>query len=147
MARHELAGQPAPSDILVNVPRLLSRYYASHPDPNDPGQRVAFGTSGHRGTSLSGSFNEEHILATCQAVVEYRRDQGITGPLFVGMDTHALSEPALRSAVEVFAALGVEVMVQAGGGFTPTPVVSHAILAYNRGPGTVDRLGLIWVPE
>jgi phosphoglucomutase len=132
MPRHPLAGRPAPSEILVNVPRLLSRYYESSPDPSQPGQRVAFGTSGHRGTSLNGSFNEDHILATCQAIVEYRRGQGIDGPLFVGMDTHALSEAAFTTAVEVFAANGVELVVDRELGYTPTPAVSHAILGHNR---------------
>ena len=109
MARHPLAGKPAPAEILVNVPRLVSRYYATRPDTSVPEQRVGFGTSGHRGTSMTGGFNEEHILATCQAVAEYRASQGIDGPLLLGMDTHALSEPAYVTALEVFAANGVRV--------------------------------------
>ena len=133
MAVNPLAGKPAPRDILVNVPRLVTAYYARRPDPRDPAQRVAFGTSGHRGSSLRNAFNEWHILAIAQAIVEHRRAAAVTGPLYVGMDTHALSEPALVTALEVFAAHGVEVVLQDGFGYTPTPVVSHAILTYNRG--------------
>jgi phosphoglucomutase len=132
MPVHPLAGKPAPESILENIPRLVSQYYALKPDLGDPAQRVAFGTSGHRGSSKLHSFNEIHILAISQAVCEYRAAQGIDGPLYVGIDTHALSEPALISAVEVFAANGVQVMIDSGSGFTPTPVVSHAILSYNR---------------
>ncbi|MFZ1752478.1 MAG: phosphoglucomutase (alpha-D-glucose-1,6-bisphosphate-dependent) [Caldilineaceae bacterium] len=133
MALHELAGKPAPLEMLVNVPRLVSDYYTGHPDAADVSQQVSFGTSGHRGTSAAGSFNEDHILAISQAIADYRRDEGIDGPLFLGMDTHALSEPALASAIEVLAANGVEVRYQSGMGYTPTPVISHAILAHNRG--------------
>ena len=133
MSLHPLAGKPAPFEILVNVPRLISAYYTGEPDPANPAQRVAFGTSGHRGSSLKGSFNESHILAISQAICEYRRAQGITGPLFIGMDSHALSEPALMSAIEVFAANEQGIMIDAGRGYTPTPVISHAILTYNRG--------------
>jgi phosphoglucomutase len=133
MALHPLAGKPAPESILTNIPRLVALYYSLTPDPAEPEQRVAFGTSGHRGCSERRSFNEAHILAISQAVAEYRGGQGIDGPLFIGMDTHALSEPALISAVEVFAANGVEVMLDADGGYTPTPVISHAILGHNRG--------------
>ena len=133
MSLHELAGKPAPRELLVNVPRLVSAYYTHRPDAGNPLQRVAFGTSGHRGTSFESSFNEDHILAVCQAIVEYRQKQGISGPLFVGMDTHALSEAALATAIEVFAANGVDMMIQAGLGYTPTPVISHAILLYNQG--------------
>jgi phosphoglucomutase len=133
MALHPLAGKPAPESILTNIPRLVALYYSLTPDPAEPDQRVAFGTSGHRGCSERRSFNEAHILAISQAVAEYRGGQGIDGPLFIGMDTHALSEPALISAVEVFAANGVEVMLDADGGYTPTPVISHAILGHNRG--------------
>lgn len=128
----EFAGQPAPPELLDDIPRLLEAYTRVQPDPNDAAQRVAFGTSGHRGTSLSGSFNEDHILAVAQALCDYRRAAGVTGPLFVGMDTHALSRPALETATEVFAANGVTVMLQDGFGYTPTPAVSHAILSYNR---------------
>ena len=112
-------GHPAPPESLANIPRLVAAYYTTQPDPENPDQRVAFGTSGHRGTSLSGSFNEAHILAVSQALCEYRQAAGIDGPLFVGMDTHALSEPAMISATEVFAANGVTVMLQDGLGTTP----------------------------
>ena len=115
------------------MPQLVTAYFASKPDPSDPTQRVAFGTSGHRGTSLKNSFNENHILATTQAICDHRRETGLTGPLFVGIDTHALAEPALASAVEVFAANGVDIMIDERGGYTPTPVISHAILSYNKG--------------
>src|SRR6185295_10297253 len=127
-----LAGQPAPASMLVNVPRLVSTYYADHPDVAVAAERVAFGTSGHRGSALARTFNEAHILATTQAICSYRRDQRIDGPLFMGMDTHALSEPAFVSALEVLAANGVEVMIDRDYGYTPTPVISHAILGYNR---------------
>ena len=129
---HELAGKPVPRSMLANIPRLISAYYTYKPDVSEPGQRVAFGTSGHRGSSLKNSFNEAHILAVSQAICEYRRSQKIRGPLFLGMDTHALSEPAFMSAVEVFAANKVQVRVQEGYTYTPTPVVSHAILTYNQ---------------
>ena len=117
--------------MLANIPRLIAAYYTYKPDISEPGQRVAFGTSGHRGSSLKNSFNEAHILAVSQAICEYRRAQKIRGPLFLGMDTHALSEPAFMSAVEVFAANKVQVRIQEGYTYTPTPVVSHAILTYN----------------
>jgi phosphoglucomutase len=133
MALHPLAGKPAPPELLVNIPRLVSAYYTLRPDPAEPAQRVRFGTSGHRGSALKASFNQDHILAVSQAICEYRRARGIDGPLFMGMDTHALSEPAWITALEVFAAQGVTVMVQAGRGYTPTPVISHAILTHNRG--------------
>jgi phosphoglucomutase len=132
MSLHKLAGKPAPDSYLINVPRLVSAYYTHQPDPGNPAHRVAFGTSGHRGTSLDNNFNETHILAISQAIVELRKSQGITGPLYMGMDTHALSEPALYTAIEVFAANEVEIVIQEGISFTPTPVISHAILAYNR---------------
>ncbi len=147
MALHPLAGQPAPRELLVNVPRLVSAYYTYRPDPANPLHRVAFGTSGHRGTSLSQSFNEDHILAISQAIAEYRQAEGITGPLFVGMDTHALSEPALSSAVEVFAANGVETVLQEGMGYTPTPVISHAILCHNRGRTAGQADGVVITPS
>jgi len=131
MALHELAGQPAPLNLLTNIPRLVSAYYTHKPDPTNPEHAVSFGTSGHRGTSTENKFNEEHILAICQAISELRKSIGVTGPLFMGMDTHALSEPALATAVEVFAANEVELRVQAGLGYTPTPVISHAILGHN----------------
>ncbi|WP_433065990.1 phosphoglucomutase (alpha-D-glucose-1,6-bisphosphate-dependent) [Dactylosporangium sp. CS-033363] len=128
MSVHPRAGQPAQRSDLVDVPRLITSYYAVHPDPADPAQQVAFGTSGHRGSSLRGSFNEDHIVATSQAICDYRAGQGYTGPLFLGRDTHALSEPATVSALEVFAANGVTVLIDSRDGFTPTPAVSHAIL-------------------
>lgn len=131
--RHERAGKPAQAEDLVDVARLVTAYYALHPDPADPGQRVAFGTSGHRGSALNTAFNEDHIAATSQAIVEYRAQQGTDGPLFLGADTHALSEPARVTALEVFAANGVTVLIDSADGYTPTPAVSHAILTYNRG--------------
>jgi phosphoglucomutase len=127
------AGKPAEASILVNVPRLITAYYTEVPDPSVPAQRVAFGTSGHRGSSFSSSFNERHILAISQSICLYRKQQHIDGPLYLGMDTHALSEPALSSALEVLAANGVEVMISLGDEYTPTPAISHAILTYNRG--------------
>lgn len=147
MKLHELAGKPAPKGMLVNIPRLVSAYYTIQPDPVDPAQRVAFGTSGHRGTSFAGDFNEDHILAICQAICEYRAGQGIHGPLYVGMDTHALSEPALITAVEVFAANGVNVVIQRGRGYTPTPVISHAILTWNRDHSTAQADGVVITPS
>jgi phosphoglucomutase len=147
MPLHPLAGKPAPRDILVNVPRLVSEYYALSPDPSDPDQTVSFGTSGHRGTSAKGSFNEAHILAIAAAIAEHRAARGITGPLYVGMDTHALSEPALITALEVFAAAGVECMIQKGRGYTPTPVISHAILTYNKGRTTGLADGVVITPS
>ena len=133
MPIHELAGKPAPPELLVNVPRLVAAYYTHKPDAEDPGQRVSFGTSGHRGSSLAASFNEDHILAVCQALCEVRASHGVDGPLYVGMDTHALSEAAFATTVEVLAANGVALRIEESGGYTPTPVVSHAILAYNAG--------------
>jgi phosphoglucomutase len=133
MTTHPLAGQSAPDSVLVNVPRLVSAYYALTPDPEVEAQRVAFGTSGHRGCSLAQSFNEQHILATAQAICTMRAEQGITGPLYVGIDTHALSEPALATTLEVLAANEVQTHIDAESGYTPTPVISHAILTYNRG--------------
>ncbi|MBO3751624.1 alpha-D-glucose phosphate-specific phosphoglucomutase [Streptosporangiaceae bacterium NEAU-GS5] len=134
---HERAGKPADPSDLVDVPRLVTAYYAGHPDLADPGQRVAFGTSGHRGSSLNTAFNEDHILATTQAICEYRAAQGVTGPLFLGVDTHALSEPARVSALEVLAANGVQIMVDSRNGYTPTPSVSHAILTHPGSDGIV----------
>ncbi|MBO0686341.1 MAG: phosphoglucomutase, alpha-D-glucose phosphate-specific, partial [Candidatus Dormibacteraeota bacterium] len=130
---HPAAGKPAQAEMLANVPRLVTAYFVERPDPADPGQRVSFGTSGHRGSASEGTFNEAHILATTQAVCEYRAAQGVEGPLFLGLDTHALSEPALASTLEVLAANRVEVMVDSQSGYTPTPAVSHAILVHNRG--------------
>jgi phosphoglucomutase len=128
-----LAGKPAPLELLVNVPRLISAYYTGRPDPSVPAQRVAFGTSGHRGSSFDDAFNEWHVLAISQAICDYRKQKGIDGPLFLGIDTHALSTPAFSSAVEVLAANGVELMLSKDDEYTPTPAVSHAILVYNRG--------------
>ena len=147
MAIHPLAGKPAPRELLVDVPRLVLAYYTLKPDPHNRAHRVAFGTSGHRGSSLEHSFNEDHILATSQAICEHRRSLGVTGPLHVGIDTHALSEPALRTAVEVFAANGVDIMLQRGGGYTPTPVISHAILTYNRGRTSGLADGVVITPS
>ncbi|SDS29611.1 phosphoglucomutase (alpha-D-glucose-1,6-bisphosphate-dependent) [Actinoplanes derwentensis] len=131
MSVHARAGHPAEPADLIDVPKVISRYYTEHPDPAQVGQGVAFGTSGHRGSSLRTAFNEDHIAATSQAIVEYRRAQGTTGPLFLGRDTHALSEPALITALEVFAANDVVALVDSRDGYTPTPAVSHAILRYN----------------
>ena len=128
-----LAGKPATPAMLVNVPRLVTAYYTDVPDPSVPEQRVAFGTSGHRGSAFERTFNEWHVLAISQAICDYRKRQGIGGPLFLGIDTHALSVPACASALEVLAANGVEVMLADKDEYTPTPVISHAILTYNRG--------------
>jgi len=147
MSNSPLAGLPAPRNLLVNVPRLLSTYYIYHPDPKIPTQQIAFGTSGHRGTSLANSFNEDHLLAVCQALCEYRRDNAITGPLFIGKDTHALSEAAQATALEVFAANEVELCYQSGMGDTPTPVISHAILSYNHGRTTGLADGVVITPS
>ena len=132
MDQHVLAGKPAPAQMLVDVSRLIKEYYDRHPDPDNEAQQVVFGTSGHRGTSLDGSFTQDHIIAITQAICDYRKSQGIDGPLFLGMDTHALSEAAHRTALEVLAANSISVMIHKGGGYTPTPVISHAILSYNR---------------
>lgn len=135
MSVHSKAGLAPEPAMLANIPRLVSAYYTGRPDPAARGQRVAFGTSGHRGSSLNNAFNEAHILATTEAICRYRKSQGTEGPLFLGMDTHALSEPAWATAIEVLAGNGVEVMIDAELGFTPTPAVSHAILSWNRGGG------------
>jgi phosphoglucomutase len=142
-----LAGKVAPASMLVNVARLVTAYFALRPDAGVAAQRVAFGTSGHRGSAFECSFNEAHILAISQAICEYRKARGITGPLFIGIDTHALSEPALASALEVFAANDVEVMVDAGGGYTPTPVISYSILVYNRGRAGGFADGVVITPS
>ena len=147
MSLHELAGKPAPRSLLANIPRLVSAYYTHTPDTSDPDQRVAFGTSGHRGSSLRNSFTERHILAICQSIAEYRKSRKIDGPLFMGMDTHALSEAALATAIEVFAAHGIKVMVQRGLRYTPTPVISHAILTYNRGRKSGFADGVVITPS
>ncbi len=142
-----LAGKPAPAELLVNVARLVTAYYNEAPDPAIPLQRVAFGTSGHRGSAFEKSFNEAHVLAISQAICLYRKQQGIDGPLFIGIDTHALSEPAFASALEVLAANGVEVMMAARGEYTPTPAVSHAILVYNRGRKSGLADGIVITPS
>jgi len=147
MAVSPLAGKPAPPSMLVNVARLVSAYYTERPDPSVREERVSFGTSGHRGSSLRRGFNEDHILAMSQAICLYRRQRQITGPLFLGMDTHALSEPAFVTALEVLAANGIEVMIDREGGYTPTPVISHAILAYNRGRKTGLADGIVITPS
>ncbi|WP_030155640.1 phosphoglucomutase (alpha-D-glucose-1,6-bisphosphate-dependent) [Streptomyces sp. NRRL S-244] len=144
---NERAGQQARPEDLVDVARLVTAYYALHPDPADPGQRVSFGTSGHRGSSLATAFNEDHIAATSQAICEYRARQGIDGPLFLGADTHALSEPARVTALEVFAANDVTVLVDAADGYTPTPAVSHAILTHNRGRTSALADGVVVTPS
>ena len=145
---HPLAGTPAPHDLLISVPELMADYYSLRPDATIPDQRIGFGTSGHRGSSSDLSFNEDHILAITQAVSEYRSRQGVRGPLFVGADSHALSEAALRSAVEVFAANGVDVVVDRELGFTPTPVISHAILTHNRETSGAARAdGVVITPS
>lgn len=147
MAAHSLAGQPVPESLRINVPRLVADYYTVTPDPGSPDQAVSFGTSGHRGSSFSASFNEAHILAITQAVCEYRKSKGFDGPLFVGMDTHALSEPATRTALEVLAANGVRARFQQGFGYTPTPVISHAILTYNKGRTSGLADGMVITPS
>ena len=147
MAQHPHAGKPARVEDLTNIPRLVAAYYLNKPDMSLPEQRVAFGTSGHRGSSLSCAFTESHIKAVSQALAEYRQSKGITGPLFIGMDTHALSEAALASAVQVLAANGVKVRVQQGLGYTPTPVVSHAILTYNRAGHADQADGVVITPS
>lgn len=147
MSLHPLAGKQAPEDILTNIPLLVAQYYKTEPKPRVVEQLVAFGTSGHRGSAFHASFNEHHILAICQALCEYRKANAIAGPLFLGKDTHALSEPATITALEVFAANGVEVRIQSGGGYTPTPVISHAILSYNLGRSTGFADGVVITPS
>ncbi|AKJ15218.1 phosphoglucomutase [Streptomyces incarnatus] len=144
---HERAGRPAGPEDLVDVARLVTAYYALHPDPADPAQRVAFGTSGHRGSSLASAFNEDHIAATSQAICEYRAAQGTNGPLFLGADTHALSEPAKVTALEVLAGNGVTVLIDSADGYTPTPAVSHAILTHNRGRTSGLADGVVVTPS
>ncbi|MBJ6637363.1 alpha-D-glucose phosphate-specific phosphoglucomutase [Streptomyces sp. DHE7-1] len=144
---HERAGRPAGPEDLIDVARLVTAYYALRPDPADPGQRVAFGTSGHRGSSLASAFNEDHIAATSQAICEYRAAQGVNGPLFLGADTHALSEPARVTALEVFAANDVTVLIDSADGYTPTPAVSHAILTHNRGRDAGLADGVVVTPS
>ena len=147
MAIHPLAGQPAPTSILVNISKLIAAYSSEKPDAMIREQRVAFGTSGHRGSAFKYSFNEWHVLAITQAICEYRVSRGTVGPLYLGKDTHALSEPACASALEVLAANGIEVMIDQDGGYTPTPVVSHAILTYNRGRTSRFADGIVITPS
>jgi len=147
MAISPLAGKPAEPSLLINVPRLVSAYYIGQPDPSVAAQRVVFGTSGHRGSALDNAFNEAHILAITQAICLYRKHQSIHGPLYIGIDTHALSEPAFASALEVLAANGVDVMIDADNGYTPTPVISHAILTYNRGRKRGLADGIVITPS
>ena len=147
MSTHPNAGKPAPKDILIDVSRLEAAFYEGKPDPADPNQLVSFGTSGHRGTSSNATFTEAHILAIAQAICEYRRSQGITGPLFMGKDTHALSRPAERVALEVLAGNGIETFIQRDDGFTPTPVISHSILGYNRGRSEGLADGIVVTPS
>jgi phosphoglucomutase len=149
MTIHEHAGQRVPRDLLPDVPELITRYFLVHPDPSLAAERVAFGTSGHRGSALHRSFNEHHIIAVCAAIVEYRRAHGITGPLFLGKDTHALSDAAFATALEVFAAHEITVVLEAEGRYTATPVISHAILAHNRmRSGTLERAdGVVITPS
>lgn len=141
------AGKPADPSILVNVPKLVTAYYALRPDPTNAQQRVVFGTSGHRGSAFDGAFNEWHILSIAQAICDYRRLQKVDGPLFLGMDTHALSEPAFASALEVLAANNVDVMLSEGSAYTPTPVISHAILLHNRGKESGLADGIVITPS
>jgi len=147
MSTHPNAGKPAPKEFLIDVGGLEAAFYEAKPDPTDPNQLVSFGTSGHRGTSSNATFTEAHILAISQAICEYRHKEGITGPLFMGKDTHALSRPAERVALEVLAANGVETMIQKDDGFTPTPVISHSILSYNRGRSEGLGDGVVITPS
>src|SRR3982751_3195135 len=147
MAISPFAGKPATRDMLVDLAKLEREYYERTPDVEDANQLVSFGTSGHRGSSLRGSFNEAHILATTQAICEYRRAQGTDGPLYMGKDTHALSGPAQRSAIETLAANGVLTIIQQKDGVTPTPVISRTILAYNRGRKEHLADGIVVTPS
>src|SRR6185312_1759292 len=142
-----LAGKPAPKSSLVDIGKLLAAYADIRPDASNPEQRVAFGTSGHRGSSLDGSFNEWHILAITQAICDYRAKESITGPLFIGFDTHALSKPAFKSALKVLGANRIEVVTSKGGEFTPTPAISHAILVHNRGREAGLADGIVITPS
>src|SRR5437870_12325594 len=142
-----LAGHPPPQEMLLDVAKLVTAYYAGSPDASVPAQRVAFGTSGHRGSSFDKTFNEWHVLAISEAICRYRRQQGIDGPLFLGIDTHALSVPACTTAVEVLAANGVDIMLAEHDAYTPTPAVSHAILCYNRGRSTGLADGIVVTPS
>src|SRR5246127_5028858 len=147
MAISPLGANPADPSLLINVPQLVTAYYTGRPSPSVPAERVAFGTSGHRGCSLDNAFNEAHILAITQAICLYRKQQGIDGPLYIGFDTHALSEPAFKSALEVLAGNGIDVMVDTGNSYTPTPVISHATLSYNRGRSRGQADGIVITPS
>jgi len=147
MGHHALAGQPAPRELLIDVPDLVGRYYADLPDPSITSQRIGFGTSGHRGSSLTGSFNEAHVLAITQAVCDYRQQNGINGPLYIGRDTHALSAPSLTSALEVLAGNGVATILCSRSAYTPTPVISHAILTHNNGRREGRADGIVITPS
>ncbi|MGZ9220453.1 MAG: phosphoglucomutase, alpha-D-glucose phosphate-specific, partial [Candidatus Binatia bacterium] len=147
MTTHPLAGRPAPPNLLVDIEQLRKEYYARWPDITNSAERVSFGTSGHRGSSLRGGFNEAHVLAITQAICEYRSSKSIQGPLYIGKDTHALSEQAFATALEVLAANGVETMVDRVDGYTPTPVISHAILSYNRGRTSGLADGIVITPS
>ena len=147
MAANPRAGKPAQPEDLIDVAQVVTAYYTVEPDPDNIDQQVAFGTSGHRGSSLDAAFNEAHILATTQAIAEYRKAQGTSGPLFIGRDTHALSEPAWVSALEVLAANDVVAMIDSADRFTPTPAVSHAILSFNRGRDSDLADGIVVTPS
>jgi phosphoglucomutase len=142
-----LAGKPAPAALLTNIPQLLTDYFSLRPDANIPAQQVSFGTSGHRGSAFDRAFNEWHVLAISQAICEYRKSKGIDGPLFLGIDTHAVSPAAQASALEVLAANGVEVMIAENDEYTPTPAVSHAIIVYNRGRKSGLADGIVVTPS
>ena len=147
MNAHKLAGKKAPRELLTNIPQLLSAYYTHKPDVENTHNLVSFGTSGHRGSSFKGSFNEDHVLAICQSICELRKSGNIKGPLYVGKDTHALSEAAFSTAIEVFAANNIDIMIQAGSGYTPTPVISHAILTYNQNRTSELADGVVITPS
>ncbi|HXF76596.1 MAG TPA: phosphoglucomutase, alpha-D-glucose phosphate-specific, partial [Methylomirabilota bacterium] len=147
MAIHPLAGKPAPADVLIDVGEIEKAYYERKPDPDNPAQLVSFGTSGHRGSPLEQSFNEAHILAITQAICEHRASKNISGPLFLGKDTHAVSAPAERTALEVLAANDVEAIIQKDDGYTPTPSISRAILVYNRGRKQRLADGIVVTPS
>ncbi len=147
MSEHPFAGKPVPVELLPNIPALMSAYYTQKPQFENPSERISFGTSGHRGSSLKNTFNENHILAVCQSLAEYRKKNKITGPVFIGMDTHALSQAAFYTALEVFAANDIYMRIQTGGGFTPTPVISHAILNWNRNNQQNKADGVVITPS
>ncbi|HSK29910.1 MAG TPA: phosphoglucomutase, alpha-D-glucose phosphate-specific, partial [Candidatus Limnocylindria bacterium] len=147
MAIHPLAGKPAPADSLIDVEQLERAYYERKPDPGNPQQLVSFGTSGHRGSPLDATLNEAHILAITQAICEYRKSKSISGPLYMGKDTHAVSGPAQQTALEVLAANGVDTIIQRDDGFTPTPSISRAILVYNRGKKSALADGIVVTPS